>query len=274
MKREVKSKICNIAAMATMLLLLLVANGCASSKKSTSTGAISVKELRSLPAVNSHLTHLSSKIKFTAMMGGKELSANGNMKIKRGEGMLISINALGGLIEVARVEFTSERMLFIYRLGREYAEVRYSDVETLGQLGINYTMLEAILLNELFTTDGKSVEKELSKMDISVSNGEILLSTERRKGMKYSFGIEQSSGCLKLVQGNYDDRVNVNCNYSDFSETSKRLFPRQICFSVADASLQLKLTSIKTDDFKLNETTSLSSYKKVEISTLLKGVKF
>jgi len=274
MIREVKSKICNIVAMVAVLLLFWMVNGCASSKKGAVASGVSIKELKSLPAVNSGLSHLSAKVKLSASVSGKEFSANGNVKIKRGEGLLISINALGGLIEVARVEMTTEKMLLIYRLGREYAEVRYSDVETLDRLGINYSMLEAILLNELFTSDGKSVEKELSKMDVEVANGEIILSTERKNGIKYSFHIEQSSGCLQLTQGDYNNKVNVNCNYSDFSEVDGRLFPRLIRFSVANSSLELKFTNIKTDNFKLNRTTELSSYRKVDISTLLKGIKF
>ena len=260
--------------MVSVLLLIIMVNGCASSKKTVSVSGVSVKELKSLPAVNTHLSHLSSKIKLMANIGGKEFSANGNIKIKRDSGLIISVNALGGLIEVARVEMSPEKMLLIYRLGREYAEVRYSDVEALDNLGINYSMLEAILLNELFTSEGKSVEKELSKMDVAVANGEILLSTERKKGMKYSFCIGQSNGCLQLTQGDYNNKLSVNCNYSDFAETGPRLFPRQIRFSLANYMLAMNLTSVKTDEFKLNKTSDLASYKKVDISTLLKGVKF
>ena len=275
MKRETKSRILNIVAAAAMLLLLLAVNGCASSKKSTaSASAVSMKEIKSLPSASSTLSHLSSKVKLVTNIGGKEFSVNGNIKIKRGEGMLVSINALGGLIEVARVELTPEKMLLIYRLGREYSEVSYSDVEALDRLGINYPMLEAVLLNELFAPGGKSLEKYLSKMNISVANGEILLSTEREKGMQYNFYIEQSSGCLQLTRGDYDGKVSVDCNYSDFSEVGKRLFPRQIRFSVANYALNFNLSSPKTDDFKLSRTTDLSSYKKVDVSTLLKGIKF
>ncbi len=275
MRREVKSKLLGLVTMATFVLFLFVAGGCASSKKGSAVANnVTVKELKSLPVVKNSIAHLSSKVKLSANIGGKEFSANGSIKIKRGKGLLISINALGGLIEVARVEMTPEKMLLIYRLGREYAEVRYSDVEALDNLGLNYSMLESILLNELFTPDGTSVEKYLSKMNATVANGEIILSAEGKQGMRYSFRIEQSSGCLQLTQGNYDDKINVNCNYSDFSETEIRPLPRQIGFSVANSALNLKLSNIKTDDFKFNGTTELSSYKKVDISTLLKGVKF
>lgn len=274
MRKKIRSEIYNFLTMAVVLLLLIGANGCASSRKGATAGDVSVKELKNLPAVNVQLSHLSSKIKLSANIGGKEFSASGSIKIKRGEGLIISINALGGLIEVARLEMSTEKMLLIYRLGREYAEVRYNEVEALERLGINYSMLEAILLNELFTSDGRAVEKELSRMDLSIANGEILLSTERRHGIKYSFCIGQSSGCLQQTNGDYDNRINVSCNYSDFVETGRRPFPRQLHFSVASSTLKIQLTAPKNDNFKLNRTTELSSYKKVEISTLLKGVKF
>ena len=274
MKRERKSRICNIMAVAAMLLLLVGVGGCASKKNSASAGSVTMKELKSMQAVSSSLSHLSSKVKLTANIGGKEFSANGNVKIKRGEGMLISVNALGGLIEVARAELTPEKMLLIYRLGREYAEVSYSDIEALERLGIDYSMVEAIMLNEVFAPDGKPVEKYLSKMDVAVANGEILLTTEREKGMQYTFHVEKSSGSLKLTRGNYNNKLSVDCNYSDFSTVGARLFPRQIRFSVANYKLDFKLSSPKADSFKLNGTTDLSSYKKVEVSTLLNGIKF
>ena len=82
MKRERKSSICNIVAMAVMLLLLLGVGGCASKKSSASAGSVTMKELKSMQAVSSDLSHLSSKVKLTANIAGKEFSANGNVKIK------------------------------------------------------------------------------------------------------------------------------------------------------------------------------------------------
>ena len=66
MIREVKSKICNIVAMVAVLLLFWMVNGCASSKKGAAASGVSIKELKSLPAVNSGLSHLSAKVKLSA----------------------------------------------------------------------------------------------------------------------------------------------------------------------------------------------------------------
>ncbi len=137
-KRKRKNSL--FASFTTLLMMLLmVAFGACSTKKSATgdIGALTVKEIKSLPAMQKTGDNLSAKLKLNANIKGKTFSAGGNLKIKRGEGLQISINALGGLIEVARIEMTPEKMLLIYRLGREYAEVRYSEIEAFRSLGLD-----------------------------------------------------------------------------------------------------------------------------------------
>ena len=272
-KRKKRNSLFTILTMAMLTSLLIIASGCKSTQKS-GTSTVSLKELQTLPALSSSGKHLSAKLKLNANFKGSKFSASGSIKIKRNEGLQISINALGGLVEVARIEATPEKMLLIYRLGREYAEIKYSEVEVLRQLGIDYTMLEAILMNELFATDGRSLEKELKNMNILTANGEIIITTPREKEMQYSFHIGQDEGHLTLTQGNYANKINVNCNYSDFSTIGTRPFPQNITFAVADMSLGMALSNIKDSSFKLSAASNLSSYKKVDAGNLLKGLKF
>lgn len=259
-----------------LMMLLMVAFGACSTKKSATgdIGALTVKEIKSLPAMQKTGDNLSAKLKLNANIKGKTFSAGGNMKIKRGEGLQISINALGGLIEVARIEMTPEKMLLIYRLGREYAEVRYSEIEAFRSLGLDYSMLEAILMNEVFAPGENILDKALAKMDVKAANGEIILTTPRSRNMQYSFHIEQSSGSLVLTRGDYNSSVSVDCNYADFTDFAGRSFPRQINFSVADMALNLSLSSIKDGSLKLTSESSLSSYSKVAASKLINGLKF
>ena len=273
-KRKTRNKLFTIFTTAMLASLLIVASGCASSKKGSTIGTMTIKELQTLPALKSTGKHLSAKLKISTKIKGSSLSASGNIKIKRGEGLQISINALGGFIEVARIEATPERMLLINRLGREYTEITYKEVEILQQLGIDYAMLEAILLNEPFAPDGRPLDKELRKMEITTANGEILLSTTREKGMQYNFHIEQNNGRLILTRGDYNNRININCNYSDFTDTGTRPFPQNISFSAASMSLRLTLSNIKESSFKLNKTSNLSSYKKTDAANLLKKLNF
>jgi hypothetical protein len=273
-KRKEKNSLFTIFTMAMVASLLIIASGCKSTQKSGSTQAVTIKELQTLPALSSSGRHLTAKLKLNVNFKGSKFSASGNIKIKRDEGLQISINALGGLVEVARIEATPEKMLLIYRLGREYAEIKYSEVEVLEQLGIDYTMLEAILMNELFAPNGGSLEKELKNMELRTAGGEIIVTTPREKDMQYSFHIEQSEGRLILTQGNYANRINVSCNYSDFSTIGTRPFPQNITFAVADMSLGMTLSNIKDDSFKLSTTSHLSSYKKVNAGNLLKGLNF
>ena len=274
-KRKRKNSL--FASFTTLLMMLLmVAFGACSTKKSATgdIGALTVKEIKSLPAMQKTGDNLSAKLKLNANIKGKTFSAGGNMKIKRGEGLQISINALGGLIEVARIEMTPEKMLLIYRLGREYAEVRYSEIEAFRSLGLDYSMLEAILMNEVFAPGENILDKVLAKMDVKAANGEIILTTPRSRNMQYSFHIEQSSGSLVLTRGDYNSSVSVDCNYADFTDFAGRSFPRQINFSVADMALNLSLSSIKDGSLKLTSESSLSSYSKVAASKLINGLKF
>ncbi|MBQ8734550.1 MAG: DUF4292 domain-containing protein [Bacteroidaceae bacterium] len=274
-KRKRKNSL--FASFTTLLMMLLmVAFGACSTKKSATgdIGALTVKEIKSLPAMQKTGDNLSAKLKLNANIKGKTFSAGGNMKIKRGEGLQISINALGGLIEVARIEMTPEKMLLIYRLGREYAEVRYSEIEAFRSLGLDYSMLEAILMNEVFAPEENILDKALAKMDVKAANGEIILTTPRSRNMQYSFHIEQSSGSLVLTRGDYNSSVSVDCNYADFTDFAGRSFPRQINFSVADMALNLSLSSIKDGSLKLTSESSLSSYSKVAASKLINGLKF
>lgn len=274
-KRKRKNSL--FASFTTLLMMLLmVAFGACSTKKSATgdIGALTVKEIKSLPAMQKTGDNLSAKLKLNANIKGKTFSAGGNLKIKRGEGLQISINALGGLIEVARIEITPEKMLLIYRLGREYAEVRYSEIEAFRSLGLDYSMLEAILMNEVFAPGENILDKALAKMDVKAANGEIILTTPRSRNMQYSFHIEQSSGSLVLTRGDYNSSVSVDCNYADFTDFAGRSFPRQINFSVADMALNLSLSSIKDGSLKLTSESSLSSYSKVAASKLINGLKF
>lgn len=274
-KRKIKNRIFTTLAMATLMLAMLMVGACGTKKSiSSNKNALTVKEVKALPAMKSVGDNLSAKLKLNANINGKSFSATGNIKIKRGEGLQISVNALGGLIEVARVEMTPEKMLLVYRLGREYTEVRYSDIQAFDALGLDYSMLEAIFLNELFAPAGKDLDKELGKMDVTIANGEILLAAPREKDMQYLFHVEQSSGRLVLTQGDYSQKIKVDCNYSDFTELGGRDFPGQINVAVANIKVGLSLSSIKNSALKLTFTSGLSSYSKVDVSSLIKGLKF
>lgn len=261
-------------AILTLLLALAMTAvvGCRSTQKTTLHGAITLKELKNLPSVKAETKSLSAKIKLQANLKGNDITANGTLKIKRDEGIIISINALGGIIEVARIEITPDEALLVYRLGRKYARIRYNEIESFDALGLNYNILQSLLLNEIFAPDGTSAEKGIDKMDITAANGEVILSATNRK-IKYTFHINPSEGTLVLTQGNYNRQLNVDCNYSGFTSAETGKHPTRIHFSVEDMSLNLQLSNIKETPLKLNRTTDTSAYEKIELSNLLKILK-
>lgn len=250
--------------------------GCASHKQKikSDVGDITVKELKTLPSFLHSVKYLSAKTKLSLNLNGQNLSANGNIKMKRGEGIQIGINALGGLVEVARIEFNPERILFIYRLGKEYAEIRYTDIPSLEQAGIDYTVLESVFMNEVFVSSDKSLVKELDKMDISIENGEITVVFKQNEDVRYKFLLQRNDGLLFSTEGIYSDKISVTCNYSDFKQTNNRIFPEKMCITVGNATMEFLLNSPKFTAFDFNETKIVSSYTKVDFSKMLNGIKF
>lgn len=266
-----RNRIRHVACLLLLALTLTALNACRSSKQTSATGGITLKEIKNLPPVKTETKYLSAKVKLSANLKGKEFSAGGNLKIKRGEGILISINALGGIIEVARIEITPDEALFVYRLGRKYAKLRYNGIETFNELGLDYGKLEAILLNEVFSPDGASADKAIDKMDITSANGELILSAAS-KNIEYSFHIAPGEGNLVLTQGKYAQRLNVDCNYSGFVAAETRPRPSRLHFSAGDINLQLQLSNIKESPFKLNRTTDTASYEEIDLHKLLNNL--
>ena len=93
-KRKEKNSLFTILTMAMVASLLIIASGCKSTQKSGSTQAVTMKELQTLPALSSSGRHLTAKLKLNVNFKGSKFSASGNIKIKRDEGLQISINAL------------------------------------------------------------------------------------------------------------------------------------------------------------------------------------
>ena len=92
MKRT-KNRIHTVLFMLLIALAMTAVVGCRSTRKATLPGALTLKELKNLPAVKAETKNLSAKIKLQANLKGNEITANGTLKIKRDEGIIISVNA-------------------------------------------------------------------------------------------------------------------------------------------------------------------------------------
>lgn len=268
------SKIILPMLMAAVLLLA----GCTTPKgfvKESQVEGTTVAALSALPSLNRNVACLSANVRMTAMVDGESATAKGKLRLKRGEGAQISATAMG-LMEAACFEFLPYAVRFIYKIDKIYADAPYSGVPFLQQTGTGYDILEALLLNAVFSPDGRPVREALTGM-ASVDSGEyITLITSRQYPNVYRFTIEKRTGNLVRCEGDYANGGTLVCRYSDFAPLDGVAFPSviELQFKGEDcvASLLFKMSGLKSSEFKFSPRRVNDAYSRASLEAILNSV--
>lgn len=268
------SKIILPMLMAAVLLLV----GCTTPKgfvKESQVEGATVAALSALPSLNRNVACLSANVRMTATVDGESATAKGKLRLKRGEGAQISATAMG-LMEAACFEFLPHAVRFIYKIDKIYADAPYSGVPFLQQTGTGYDILEALLLNAVFSPDGRPVREALTGM-ASVDSGEyITLITSRQYPNVYRFTIEKRTGNLVRCEGDYANGGTLVCRYSDFAALDGVAFPSviELQFNGEDcvASLLFKMSGLKSSEFKFSPRRVNDAYSRASLEAILNSV--
>lgn len=268
------SKITLPMLMAAALLLV----GCTTPKgfvKESQVEGATVAALSALPSLNRNVACLSANVRMTATVDGESATAKGKLRLKRGEGAQISATAMG-LMEAACFEFLPYAVRFIYKIDKIYADAPYSGVPFLQQTGTGYDILEALLLNAVFSPDGRPVREALTGM-ASVDSGEyITLITSRQYPNVYRFTIEKRTGNLVRCEGDYANGGTLVCRYSDFAALDGVAFPSviELQFNGEDcvASLLFKMSGLKSSEFKFSPRRVNDAYSRASLEAILNSV--
>lgn len=254
-----------------LLFAVFVLVGCRSSKTASVVAKADVEHIKSLLAVDGSPVGVSAKMKLAADVDGKTVSSSGNFKAKKGAGVQFSIVPLG-LFEAARVEFLPCYVQYINKMDAEYSQLNYAGVAQLGELGINYELLEAVLLNGIYVPSNMSVDDFLATISVTRDGGAMLVSNVMNN-ITYEYYIDERTGLLIKSVGTYRNGANVSCVYGDFQPLGERMFPASVELSLGGADKQLKLRlslSKIRENGEFKATTPSASYKKVTPASLLK----
>lgn len=260
-----------------LLLFSLLLVGCRAKKSVVETRVVDMETMEIVtasPSVVSPRTSLSGNLKLYVNVDGKPVSAKGTMRIKEQCGVQIGMTALG-LVEIACLEFLPENMRLIYKLGKEYADIPYADVSFLQKTGIDYCMLESVLLNRLFSPDGRPFLQALNDMSIDNEDCYVTITTSETNGIVYKFYIDKATGELVQSEGTHIDGGKVVCRYSDFYIVGGASFPHTIYLTLegvgSSASLQFVLDRVSMGNFDFTPR-RVSSYGKLNIEQILKSL--
>ena len=262
-----------------VLLFLLVAAllaGCSPTKnikKESNVAGLSLAEVVAMPAVQGNVEGYSAKVKLQGRADKKDISLSGTMKLKEGEGVQVSITPLG-LFEAARVEFSPLSAMLMNRMKKEYSVVRYSDVPLLSHLGLDYSLLEAVLQSKIYVPAGTEPEELLVSM-VATLLGDTLLLTGKAKGITYDYYVLKSTGLLVKSVATHGNGTTVTCVYDGFKPVGDKMFPHSINMSLGGSSSRVELAFLfsKVGVLADYSPTPLSqSYKRVGLAALLEAL--
>lgn len=266
-------------AFAILALTLLFA-GCTSKKKIQNqekeiAEKVSITSLQAITPDTVAMQYLSGNANISLTVDGKDIGLKGKLRVKRGEGVQISITPLG-LIEAASIEFLPEKIRFINKLFKTYTEVPYSEAKAIGLSGINYRVLEAIFLNHAFLPDGSVACKGLDELDIEDKGNSLILTTKQGTAMRYSFLVDKNSGYLLECNGYSSTGESIKCDYSDFADLDNVPFPNDICINFkGDATIKIgfELNRPSNSSFNFSSRSINNSYRGQSIGDFIKAIK-
>ena len=221
------------------------------------------------------LQYLSGNAALSLRVNGSDISLKGKLRIKRGEGVQITITPLG-LIEAASIEFLPQKVRLINKLTKKYTEVPYSEASAIGLAGINYNVLEAIFLDYAFLPDGRLAYKGLKEFAVEDKGAQYLVTTKGNTAIRYSFLIDKNSGNLVSMNGNSSTGESIKCDYADFASLGNVSYPNDICINFkGDAAIKLGFDLSKTSNksFSFSSRNINSSYRKQSIDDFIKSLK-
>ena len=217
---------------------------------------------------------VTSKLKFSAKLGGQKVSVGGSLKMKRDDVIRIQLVALG-IMEAGRLEFTKDYVLIMDRVNKQYVKASYNDIEFLRANGINFYTLQSLFWNELFQPG----RQKPSAGDFSAvpANDSVIIGYDKGK-LSYQWNANKKTGQILSAnvkhQKQDDTGAQLDWNYGSFKSLKKQKFPTdmQVSVKAKGKTLQigLVLSSLDTDEDWDARTTVSKKYTKVDAEDIFR----
>ena len=178
----------------TFLLLLMLAS-CHSSKKATKdksdktkpTTTITTPTKTSTTTTSSNKqdadlnkakiavgTNFTSKVKVTITQEGKEITTNGNLRMRYGDVIQLTlVDPLLGIAEIGRIELSPNKILIIDRVNKRYVDTTYDEFSAFKSRNIDFPTIQDFFWQEAKKGDNFTYTipaKKDIKLDLKLSN--------------------------------------------------------------------------------------------------------
>lgn len=127
----------------------------------------------------------STKVRLSGV-GGKDLSVNGKLQMKRNDVIRLSLRFLG--MEVGLMEFTPNDVLVVDRINKQFVRAKYGEVSFLRQAGLDFYALQSLFWNELFIPGQHTLSAEgLGRFELVQKAGLNVLTPKNTPKLAYHF---------------------------------------------------------------------------------------
>ena len=270
-------RIFHIFGVALMVVLLASCSATKSLKKSHSIEGMTETEFVESVIENvGGWRVLTAKMSLSLDLEGKGVTkVSGTLRIKKGEVIQMSIAPLLG-IEVARAEISPNGILVIDRMNKRYVEVSFAEVKALAKADLDFHILQALFLNELFLP-GKDdlTARDASSFRVEPETEGVWLNVKRAKRFGYHFLTEAPEALLKESYiGLNGTPYGLRWKYDDFRALERKQFPVDMKLAFEGGKKPVKaalaLSRLSTNGDWEARTEVSKKYEKVELEEILK----
>ena len=220
----------------------------------------------------SRAKNLTASLDVSLDLGGRNVSCNGKLRMKRDDVIRIQLVALG-IVEAGRLEFTRDYVLFMDRINKQYVKVPYEQVDFLAQNGINFYMLQALFWNELFQPGHR--QPQLADFTVAPQGSDVAITLPEVSRIAYSWLADAATARIKTTRVDHRD-ARMRWDYKTFKKLENTSFPTDMEVELATAKktvdVGLQLSSLGTDDDWETRTTVSSKYKQVSVDDILRRI--
>ena len=218
--------------------------------------------------------YITSKVKVELQGAGKDLSVNGQLRMKRNDVVQLSLTFLG--MEVGRLEFTPQDVLIVDRMNKQYVRAAYSEVSFLKSANLDFYSLQALFWNELFIPGERAVKNHATRFQLKENGTTTLLSLTDTPRLNYTFTTQAHEARIERMEAssrNASDRGTFSFTYSGFTSFAGHSFPSDMQMQVTgtgkDLGLTLHLSRLGNDSDWQQRTTVSSKYTRRGVDEVL-----
>lgn len=268
---------------AALLATLLALAACRSHQAATEGGNADAQAEMQAAAYRSKVTAnaqkantLTARIKLNLTLDGRDLSAGGNLRMKRDDVVQLSVTFLGA--EVGRLEFSPKEVLLIDRFNKQFVRATYEQVDFLRNAGLDFYAVQALFWNELFVPGDKAVTHDaLARFRVSSAGDHTLLSITDAPGLEYHFLTVTKDAAIDRLTVRSKDTASagqLTWRYEDFGMFNGKPFPAKMSVALTgverEGGFTLTLSKLANNDGWETHTTPSSKYKERDANALFR----